>query len=143
MLTKKVKKRVSFLSLFLILLVIGVFFILKSLTNNILYFKSPTDIKLGQDIIFNKKIRVGGMVKKDSLKINNNAEIKFIITDLKNEILVSYSGTVPNLFSEGKGVVAEGSLQDKNFFIADRILAKHDEKYMPPELKDLMKKNVK
>ena len=143
MLTKKVKKRVSFLSLLLILLVIGVFFILKSLTNNILYFKSPTDIKLGQDIIFNKKIRVGGKVKKDSLKINNNAEIKFIITDLKNEILVSYSGTVPNLFSEGKGVVAEGSLQDKNFFIADRILAKHDEKYMPPELKDLMKKNVK
>ena len=142
MLTKKVKKRVSFLSLLLIFFIIGVFFILKSLTNNILYFKSPTDIQLSQDIIFNKKIRVGGMVKKNSININNK-EIKFIITDFKNEIVVSYSGTVPNLFSEGKGVVAEGKLQDKNFFIADRILAKHDEQYMPPELKDLMKKNVK
>ena len=142
MLTKKVKKRASFLSLLLLFLVIAVFFILKSLTDNILYFKSPTDIQLSQDIIFNKKIRVGGMVKKNSININNK-EIKFIITDLKNEIVVSYSGTVPNLFSEGKGVVAEGRLQDKNFFIADRILAKHDERYMPPELKDLMKKNVK
>ena len=142
MLTKKVKKRASFLSLLLIFLVIAVFFILKSLTSNILYFKSPTDIQLSQDIISNNKIRVGGMVKKNSININNK-EIKFIITDLKNELIVSYSGTVPNLFSEGKGVVAEGRLQDKNFFIADRILAKHDEKYMPPELKDLMKKNVK
>ena len=142
MLTKKVKKRTSFLSLLLIFLVIAVFFILRSLTSNILYFKSPTDIQLSQDIIFNKKIRVGGMVKKNSLNANNK-EIKFIITDLKNELVVSYSGTVPNLFSEGKGVVAEGRLQDKNFFIADRILAKHDERYMPPELKDLMKKNVK
>ena len=142
MLTKKVKKRVSFLSLLLIFLVIAVFFILKSLTDNILYFKSPTDIQLSQDIIFNKKIRVGGMVKKNSININNK-EIKFIITDLNNELVVSYSGTVPNLFSEGKGVVAEGKLQDKKFFIADRILAKHDENYMPPELKDLMKTNVK
>ena len=142
MLTKKVKKRVSFLSLLLISLIIGVFFILKSLSNNILYFKSPTDIQLSQDIIFNKKIRVGGMVKKKSISINKK-EIKFIVTDFKNAIVVSYVGTVPNLFLEGKGVVAEGKLQDKNFFIADRILAKHDEKYMPPELKDLMKKNVK
>tara|TARA_B100000519_G_scaffold162233_1_gene144894 strand:+ start:207 stop:635 length:429 start_codon:yes stop_codon:yes gene_type:complete len=142
MLTKKVKKRVSFLSLLLVFLVLGVFFILKSLTSNILYFKSPTDIRLSQDIISSKKIRVGGMVKRNSININNQ-EIKFIITDLKNEIFVSYRGTVPNLFSEGKGVVAEGKLKDKNFFIADRILAKHDEKYMPPELKDLMKKNVK
>ena len=142
MLTKKVKKRVSFLSLMLISLVVAVFFILKSLTNNILYFKSPTDIKLSQDIISSKKIRVGGMVKKNSIDINKQ-EIKFIITDLKNEIFVSYSGTVPNLFSEGKGVVAEGKLKDKNFFVADRILAKHDEKYMPPELKDLMQNNVK
>ena len=142
MLTKKVKKRVSFLSLLLIFLVIAVFFILKSLSNNILYFKSPTDIQLSQEINSKKRIRIGGMVKKDSININNE-EIKFIITDFKNELFVSYSGSVPNLFSEGKGVVAEGLLKDKNFFIADRILAKHDEKYMPPELKDIMKKNVK
>ena len=142
MLTKKVKKRISFLSLLLLSLVLAVFFILKSLTSNILYFKSPTDIQLSLDIISCKKIRVGGMVKKNSIDINKQ-EIKFIITDLKNEIFVSYSGTVPNLFSEGKGVVAEGKLKDKKFFVADRILAKHDEKYMPPELKDLMQNNVK
>jgi cytochrome c-type biogenesis protein CcmE len=142
MLTKKVKKRFSFLSLFLILTIVSIFFILKSLNNNILYFKSPTDIKSGQDIILNKKIRVGGMVKKNSLKINSK-EIKFTITDFKNEIIVSYSGTVPNLFTEGKGVVAEGKLKDKKFFVADRILAKHDENYMPPELQKIMKQNVK
>ena len=142
MLTKKVKKRAYFLGLFLLSFLIALFVILKFLNNNILYFKSPSDIKLSQDIVMNKKIRIGGMVKKNSLNTNNE-EIRFIVTDLKNELFVSYSGTVPNLFSEGKGVVAEGKLKDKNFFIADRILAKHDEKYMPPELKDLMKKNVK
>ena len=142
MLTKKVKKRFSFLSLFLILTIFSIIFILKSLNNNILYFKSPTDIKLEQDIVLNRNIRVGGMVKKDSLKIDNK-EIKFIITDFQNEILVSYKGTVPNLFDEGKGVVAEGQLKDKKFFIAKRILAKHDENYMPPELKKIMEKNVK
>jgi cytochrome c-type biogenesis protein CcmE len=142
MLTQKVKKRLSFLSLFFLLSIIAVFFILKSLNNNILYFKSPTDIKLNQDIIIKKKIRIGGMVKKNSIKTNNK-EINFTITDFKNEIFVSYTGTVPNLFAEGKGVVAEGTLKDKNFFIAERILAKHDENYMPPELIDIMKKNVK
>ena len=142
MLTKKVKKRFSFLSTFLLLTVISVFFILKSLDKNILYFKSPTDIKTDQDIDFTEKIRIGGMVKKNSVIISEE-EIKFTITDFKNELKISYSGTVPNLFSEEKGVVAEGKLQDKTFFIADRILAKHDENYMPPELKNIMKQNAK
>ncbi|MDC0164217.1 cytochrome c maturation protein CcmE [Candidatus Pelagibacter bacterium] len=142
MLQKKVKKRASLLLIVLLISLISIFFILQSLNKNILYFKSPSDIKINQDINFNKKIRVGGMVKKNSLIIKEQ-EIQFIITDLKNELSVSFSGTVPNLFSEGKGVVAEGKLQDKTFFIADRILAKHDENYMPPELKDIMKKNVK
>lgn len=142
MLTKKVKKRFYFLIIFILLSIFSVFFILNSLKNNILYFKSPTDIKSGQDIVFNENIRVGGMVKKNSLVINNS-EIKFTITDFKNEILVSYRGTVPNLFSEGKGVVAEGKLNDKKFFVAERILAKHDENYMPPELKGIMNQNAK
>ena len=142
MLTLKVKKRASLLTLILILTVFVVFLILKSLSDNILYFKSPTDIKTSEDLIFNKKIRVGGMVKKNSLKINSE-EIKFVITDFKNELNVSYSGTVPNLFTEEKGVVAEGKLQDKKFFVADRILAKHDENYMPPELKGILKKDAK
>jgi len=142
MLTKKVKKRATLLSLILFSSLVAIFIILKTLSSNILYFKSPTDIKNSQDISFNKKIRVGGMVKKNSLIISGE-EIKFTITDFKNEINISYSGTVPNLFSEEKGVVAEGKLQDKKYFIADRILAKHDENYMPPELKGIMKKNVK
>ena len=142
MLQKKVKKRASLLLIILLISLISIFFILQSLNKNILYFKSPSDIKINQDINFNKKIRVGGMVKKNSLKIKEQ-EIQFIITDFKNELSVSFSGTVPNLFSEEKGVVAEGKLQDKTFFIADRILAKHDENYMPPELKDIMKKNAK
>ena len=142
MLPKKVKKRASLLAITLIVTVIGIFFILQSLNKNILYFKSPTDIKNNQNINFDKKIRVGGMVKKNSLIIKEE-EIKFTITDFNNELNISFSGTVPNLFSEEKGVVAEGKLQDKTFFIADRILAKHDENYMPPELKDMMKKNAK
>ena len=142
MLVKKVKKRISFLSIFLLISIISVFFILKSLTDNILYFKSPTEIKLSDEINFNKKIRIGGMVKKDSIFIDSE-EMKFIVTDFKNELIVSYKGVIPNLFSEEKGVVAEGKLKDKKFFIADRILAKHDEKYMPPELKDILKQDVK
>jgi len=142
MLPKKVKKRASLLAITLLISVIGIFFILQSLNKNILYFKSPTDIKNNQNINFDKKIRVGGMVKKNSLIIKEE-EIKFIITDFNNELNISFSGTVPNLFSEEKGVVAEGKLQDKTFFIADRILAKHDENYMPPELKNMMKKNAK
>ena len=142
MLSKKVKKRASLLAVFLSISVIGVILILSALNKNLLYFNSPTDIKINQDIDFNKKIRVGGMVKKNTLKIKDQ-EIRFIITDFKNEIKVSFKGTIPNLFAEGKGVVAEGKLQDKKFFIADRILAKHDENYMPPELKNMMKEDVK
>ena len=140
MLPKKVKKRASLLVITLLVSVIGIFFILQSLNNNILYFKSPTDIKNNQNINFDKKIRVGGMVKKNSIIIKEE-EINFIITDFNNELNISFSGTVPNLFSEEKGVVAEGKLQDKSFFVADRILAKHDENYMPPEVKASLGEN--
>ena len=142
MLPKKVKKRASLLVIFLLVSVLGVFLILNTLNKNILYFNSPTDIKINQDLNYNKKIRIGGMVKKNTLEINNQ-EIKFIITDFKNEISVSFKGTIPNLFAEGKGVVAEGMLKDKRFFEADRILAKHDENYMPPELKNILSDNAK
>ena len=142
MLAKKVKKRASLLATCLIASVLGVFLILNTLNKNILYFNSPTDIKISQDLNYNKKIRIGGMVKKNTLEINNQ-EIKFIITDFKNEISVSFKGTIPNLFAEGKGVVAEGMLKDKKFFEADRILAKHDENYMPPELKNILSDNAK
>ena len=142
MLTKKVKNRILFLIFIFTLSIVTVFFIIKSLNKNILYFSSPTEIKQREDIPFGKAMRVGGMVKKGSITINQK-NIQFTVTDFENEILISYSGSVPNLFAEGKGVVAEGKLSDKNFFIASRILAKHDENYMPPEIKEIIKKNAK
>ena len=133
---RKVKLRFFFILLILITLILSVFLILKSLEENVVYFQSPSEIKFLSEID-KKKIRVGGMVKIDSILIDTS-EIKFVITDLKNEINVIYSGAVPNLFTEGKGVVAEGYLKDKNFFLATKILAKHDENYMPPEIKEAL-----
>ena len=130
---RKVKLRFFFISLILITVVLSVFLIVKSLEENVVFFKSPTEIKALSEIN-EKKIRIGGMVKKDSISIISK-EINFVVTDFKNEINVVYSGVVPNLFSEEKGVVAEGYLKDKNFFLATKILAKHDENYMPPEVK--------
>ncbi len=130
---KKVKLRIIFLSLIFLISLLTVFFILKSLEENVVYFKSPTDIKEITEIS-DKKIRVGGMVKKGSVVLSPD-KINFIITDFKNEVNVVYSGAVPNLFAEEKGVVAEGTLRDRNFLKAKKILAKHDENYMPPEVK--------
>ena len=130
---RKVKLRFFFVILILITLFLSINFILKSLEESVVYFKSPSDVKVLNEIK-NKKIRIGGMVKKNSVDMSNNG-INFIITDFKNEINVSYSGIIPNLFSEEKGVVAEGYLKDKSFFEASKILAKHDENYMPPEVK--------
>ena len=142
MLLKKVKNRLSILVALLLISISTIFLILKVLDDNVLYFYSPSDIKNSNDISFKKKIRIGGMVKNGSIQ-SNESEIKFVVTDLNNEIIVSYSGTVPALFAEGKGVVAEGKLKDKKFFIAKRILAKHDENYMPPELKESLDKDAK
>ena len=142
MLTKKVKSRISFLILSIVLLITSVFFILSSLRENVVYFLTPTEVKQKEDLEIGRSIRIGGMVKKNSIYADSK-EIKFIITDFKNEVIVSFSGTVPNLFSEEKGVIAEGKLKDKNFFVADRILAKHDENYMPPETKNFLGNNAK
>ncbi len=140
MLSKKVKVRINYLIIFAILIGFVIFIVLKSLEENVVYFFSPTEIYNKTNISFEKKIRIGGLVKLDSVK-KNNTLVNFIITDLKNEILVSYNGIVPNLFSEGKGVVAEGKLKDKKYFIADKILAKHDENYMPPEVSEALEKS--
>ena len=130
---KKVKLRVIFLLFSIVIAILVVFLVLKTLEEDVVYFISPTEIKNLPEIN-SKKIRVGGMVKKDSIKISSN-QINFIITDFKTEIYVNFSGTVPNLFAEEKGVVAEGFLKDRNYFNATKILAKHDENYMPPEVK--------
>ena len=134
---RKVKLRFLFISLALTSLILTVFLILKSLEENIVYFQSPSEIREVAELT-KKKIRVGGMVKKNSI-IMSTDQISFIITDFKNEINVDYSGVLPNLFEEGKGVVAEGYLKDRNFFLATKILAKHDENYMPPEVKEALK----
>ena len=140
MLSKKVKSRMIFLVLLLLSATVIIFFVLKSLEENVVYFFSPTEIYDKPNISLNKKIRIGGLVKENSLN-RSQKSIKFIITDLKNEIIVSYDGLVPNLFSEGKGVVAEGQLKDKKYFVADKILAKHDENYMPPEVSKALEKS--
>ena len=141
MLTQKVKSRIFFLILLLVSAAIIIFIVLKSLEENVVYFFSPSEIYSKTDISFEKKIRVGGLVKVNSIN-KNETSINFIITDLKKEIIVSYKGLVPNLFSEGKGVVAEGKLRDRKYFIADKILAKHDENYMPPEVNKALEKSA-
>ena len=133
---KKVKLRFLFLILILFSVILSIFLILQSLKENVIYFQSPSEIKSLVELD-KKKIRVGGMVKEQSISINSD-EINFVITDFKNEINVTFSGALPNLFAEGKGVVAEGFLKDRNYFSATKILAKHDENYMPPEVKEAL-----
>ena len=136
---KKVKLRAIFILSIFFSLILIVFLIFKSLEENVVYFKSPTEIKNLTELT-SKKIRVGGMVKEKSINVNQS-ELNFVITDFKNELIVNYSGSVPNLFEEGKGVVAEGFLKDRNFLTAVKILAKHDENYMPPEVEEVLKES--
>ena len=136
---KKVKFRAFFILLIFISLVLTIFLIFKALEENVVYFKSPTEIKNLPELV-TKKIRVGGLVKKNSI-ITDDTIINFIITDYKNELAVSLKGSVPNLFEEGKGVVAEGFLKDRYYLKAIKILAKHDENYMPPEVNEALKEN--
>ena len=140
MLAKKVKSRIFFFTILAILASAILYITLKSLEENVIYFYSPTDISNKTSISSNSIIRVGGLVKEKSIN-KKGTSINFIITDLKNEIIISYKGLVPNLFSEGKGVIAEGKLKDKKYFVADKILAKHDENYMPPEVKSALEKS--
>ena len=136
---KKVKLRAFFILLIFLSVSLTVFLVFQSLEENVVYFKSPTEVKNLSELDSNK-IRVGGMVKKNSIK-TNDSEINFIITDYKNELIVNFKGSVPNLFEEGKGVVAEGFLKDRNYLKAVKILAKHDENYMPPEVNEALKEN--
>ena len=142
MLTKKIKTRLLFLASITLITLSFLIFIYLNLKQNILYFKTPSEIFTNTSIEASSMIRVGGMVKKDSIQ-QNNKEIRFILTDYKKELIVVYSGTVPNLFSEEQGAVVEGILNDKKYLIADRILAKHDENYMPPQMKKILKENAK
>ena len=136
---KKVKLRTYFILLIFLSVALTIFLIFKALEENVVYFKSPTEVKNLPELT-TKKIRVGGLVKKNSI-ITNDTEINFIITDFKNELVVTFKGSVPNLFEEGKGVVAEGFLKDRSYLKAIKILAKHDENYMPPEVSEALKES--
>ena len=140
MLGKKVRSRAIFIFLVLTSLILTAYILFKSLEENVVYFLSPTEIYEKQEIHFDKKIRIGGMVKKNTIK-HSAESINFIITDFKNELVVSFKGSVPNLFEEGKGVVAEGFLKDRSYLKAIKILAKHDENYMPPEVSEALKES--
>ena len=142
MLTKKIKTRLLFLISIILVTLFFLVFIYFNLKQNILYFKTPSEVFNTNEIEGNSMVRVGGMVKKDSIQ-QNSREIKFILTDYKKELIVVYNGAVPNLFSEERGAVVEGKLNDKKYLIADRILAKHDENYMPPQMKEILKQNAK
>ena len=142
MLTKKIKTRLLFLISIILVTLFFLVFIYFNLKQNILYFKTPSEVFNTNEIEGNSMVRVGGMVKKDSIQ-QNNREIKFILTDYKKELIVVYNGAVPNLFSEERGAVVEGKLNDKKYLIANRILAKHDENYMPPQMKKILKENAK
>ncbi len=133
-----VKKRLYFFLVSIITtLVIGKF-VFDSLKINSVYFFSPTDLKNINEIP-NGLIRVGGMIKIKSLSKKGN-QYSFIVTDFKNEIMVNYTGIKPNLFEEGQGAVVEGKLNTRTNLVATKILAKHDENYMPKEVADVLKK---
>jgi len=140
MLSKKARSRILFFFFFSLSMALVIILVFRTLEDNLVYFFSPTEIYNKTNISFNKKIRIGGLVKEKSV-IKKKGSISFTITDLKNEIIVTYNGLVPNLFSEGKGVIAEGKLTDKKYFIAEKILAKHDENYMPPEVSEALEKS--
>ena len=131
------KRIVIFLISIITFLIISKF-LFNALRENTIYFFSPTEVS---DLIElpNKKIRIGGMVKKDSIS-EENKKYNFIITDFNKEISVTYSGILPNLFVEGQGAVVEGNLISRKTFVGTKILAKHDENYMPKEVADSLKK---
>ena len=133
-----VKKRLYFFLVSIITALIIGKFIFDSLKVNSVYFFSPTDLKNITELP-NGIIRVGGMIKIKSLKKKGN-QYSFIVTDFKNDILVNYSGIKPNLFEEGQGAVVEGRLNTRTNLVATKILAKHDENYMPKEVADALKK---
>jgi len=142
MLTKKIKTRLLYLISILIITLCFLVFVYFNLKQNILYFKTPSEIFKNNNVETRTVVRVGGMVKKNSIQ-QTDKEIQFILTDYKKELIVVFNGAVPNLFSEERGAVVEGKLNDKKYLIADRILAKHDENYMPPQMKKILRENVK
>tara|TARA_B100000614_G_scaffold75977_1_gene67860 strand:- start:94 stop:534 length:441 start_codon:yes stop_codon:yes gene_type:complete len=140
----KRKKRIYLISLFFITIATSIYLILWALRDNIVFFYSPTEIQQKisiKEINEMSKLRLGGMVKESSIKQFNDGSINFTITDFNKEMIVFYKGIIPDLFKEEQGVIAEGSVNKEGMFIANSILAKHDENYMPPEVQNALKKD--
>ena len=140
----KRKKRIYLISLFFITIATSIYLILWALRDNIVFFYSPSEIQQKinlKEIDEMSKLRLGGMVKESSIKQFNDGSINFIITDFNKEMIVFYKGIIPDLFNEEQGVIAEGSVNKEGMFIANSILAKHDENYMPPEVQNALKKD--
>ena len=140
----KRKKRIYLISLFFITIATSIYLILWALRDNIVFFYSPSEIQQKmslKEIDEMSKLRLGGMVKESSIEKLNDGSINFIITDFDREMVVFYKGIIPDLFKEQQGVIAEGSINNEGIFIANSILAKHDENYMPPEVQDTLKKD--
>ena len=140
----KRKKRIYLISLFFITIATSIYLILWALRDNIVFFYSPSEIQQKinlKEIDEMSKLRLGGMVKESSIEQFNDGSINFIITDFDREMVVFYKGIIPDLFKEQQGVIAEGSINNEGIFIANSILAKHDENYMPPEVQDALKKD--
>jgi len=138
----KRRKRLSILFLGFIAISISGFLILSASRDSLIFFYSPTDLLNKQEIV-GKIIRIGGLVRVDSIILKELSEIEFIVEDGENSILVNYTGMLPDLFREGQGVICEGKVDENSIFIANKILAKHDENYMPPEVAEALKKTGK
>ena len=135
------KKRILIVSFILIGISIAATLILTAFEENLMYFYSPTEIANGEAPKV-RAFRIGGLVLTDSVKRNpNNLKVSFVLTDTVNEIKVIYDGILPDLFREGQGIVANGKMKSDNIFVADQVLAKHDENYMPPEVKKALEKS--
>ena len=120
-------------------LVVAVFLVLNAMSGSIVFFHSPTEV-VQDHLAAGTRIRIGGLVKEGSVKRGSNLNINFEVTDGKNDVPVHFQGVVPDLFREGQGVVAEGKMEPNGMLDADTVLAKHDERYMPKEVVDALKK---
>ena len=132
---KKRSARIYYVSFLLVILGFVLYLFVKTFNENLLYYRSPTQLVEGnfpENYIF----RIGGMVEEGSLaRVSGTSKVSFNVTDFKNKVLVKYNGILPDLFREGQGVVIRGHLE-KDFFVAEEVLAKHDETYMPPEVQE-------
>lgn len=139
MLSKYKKQRLKFIAIIALVSMLALVFIVKNFRENIVFFYSPSELEKVLDV--KKRVKVGGLVKENSVKKIDASHVDFIATDLKKDLLIHHKGIMPDLFREKQGVVASGFLNaEKNEFFSDELLIKHDENYMPPEVAQSLKK---